>query len=425
MTDQGSEVGLITKMVEKVEREETLPPVQPEAPPEPGDGTRSPGKRRTLVIGAALLVVAVSLGLGYTFFLKPEPEPPVKTPRRSTSARAKPGKPVQQPTEAKADAGTSSEEPSPTGVAAQSSNETEAAEGQVAQTEADMEAAPETSPGEQVSLFQPEIDRVPDDQAEPQTSSSTEEPALSEEEDVLPDEDLEDESTLFSPEESFSEGTTPSYASDPEPGWTERTVEVAERSESRAERYYKKGVSYQQEGTLSQAIESYTEALTFDPDHLQTHMNLATAYLQTSRFREAEQELAYLYAVRPKDPMVLFNFGLLLYRTGEYVSAEAKLRKLLEQDPFHLEANLLLASIYEERGGINKAVELCMRAYQINSAHPRVLYRLGRAHDMAGSPTEAARYYQLYLSTRSEKESQLELAVRDRLNHLLSQKEEP
>jgi tetratricopeptide (TPR) repeat protein len=250
------------------------------------------------------------------------------------------------------------------------------------------------------------------------------EQAISGEEGTLPDVYMEDESPPLPPEEAFSEETSPSYASDPGPGWTETAVEVAERSASRGERYYRKGVSYQQEGKLSQAIKSYAEALTFDPDHLQAHMNLATAYLQTSRFREAEQELAYLYAAKPKDPMVLFNFGLLLYRTGEYVSAEAKLRRLLEQDPFHLEASLLLASIYEERGGVNKALELCMKAHQINSAHPRVLYRLGRAWDMAGDQEEAAKYYQLFLSTRSEKESRLELAVRDRLNHLLSQKEE-
>jgi len=445
MTESGNDAGLITKTVEKVEKHET-PPVQPEAPAEPDHGKRSPGKKRTLVIGAALLVIVVSLGLGYMFFLKPDPEPPAETPRRSTSARTKPGRPVQKPAEAKEDAGASTADPSqPTGASAQSSDKSEAGGGRVAETVVNPELATGTSSAGQEDLSRSDMGPVPDGQTEPQVSSSSAEepgqqeepsvleneeqistgPGFSEEEDVLPDEYMEDESPLLPPEEYLSEETSPSYAPDPEPGWKERTVEVAERSASRGERYYRKGASYQQEGKLNQAIESYTEALTFDPDHLQAHMNLATAYLQTSRFREAEQELAYLYAVKPKDPMVLFNFGLLLYRTGEYVSAEAKLRRLLEEDPFHLEASLLLAGIYEERGGVNKALELCTRAYQINSAHPRVLYRLGRAWDMVGDPAEAAKYYQLFLSTRSEKESRLELAVRDRLNHLLSQKEEP
>ncbi len=444
MTESGNDVGLITKTVEKVEKHET-PPVQPEAPAEPDHGRGKP-RKRTLVIGAALLVIVVSLGLGYMFFLKPDPEPPAKTPRGSISARSKPARPVQKPAEAKEDAGVSTADPSqPTGASAQSSDKSEAGEGWVAETVVNPELATGTSSAGPEDLSRSDMSPVPDGQTEPQAYSSiteepsqeeefsvpedeeqvSTEPAFSEEEGILPDEYMEDESPLLPTEESFSEETSPSYVSDPEPGWTEPAVEVAERSASRGERYYRKGASYQQEGKLSQAIESYTEALTFDPDHLQAHMNLATAYLQTSRFREAEQELAYLYAVKPKDPMVLFNFGLLLYRTGEYVSAEAKLRRLLEEDPFHLEASLLLASIYEERGGVNKALELCMRAYQISSAHPRVLYRLGRAWDMVGDPVKAAKYYQLFLSTRSEKESQLELAVRDRLNHLLSQKEEP
>lgn len=427
MTDQGNEVGLITKTVEKVEKQETLP-VQPEAPPEPDRGSGKP-RKRTLVMGAALLVVALSLGLGYLFFLKPVAEPPAKTPRRSISARKKPGRLVQKPAEAKKGAGVSTTDASQKkGTPAQSSNKTAAGEGKAAETAAASEAVTETLPAEeerstQVSSAEEpgkgEVLPGPEDQE--QISTET---ASGEEGGTLLEEYMEDETLSLPPEELYSDEATRSYASDPGREWTQTAVEVTERSASRAERYFKKGASYQQEGRLSQAIESYREALTFDPDHLQAHVNLATAYLQTSRFREAEQELAYLYAVKPKDPKVLFNFGLLLYRTGEYVSAEAKLRKLLETDSFHLEANLLLASIYEERGGVNKALELCTRAYRINSAHPRVLYRLGRAWDKVGDSAEAAKYYQLYLRTHSKKESQLELAVRGRLNYLLSQKEE-
>ncbi|MGB7063460.1 MAG: tetratricopeptide repeat protein [Candidatus Zixiibacteriota bacterium] len=427
MTDQGSDVGLITKTVEKVETKET-PPIQPEAPPEPDRGSGKP-RKRTLGMGAALLVVVLSLGLGYMFFLKQDSEPPANTPRRSISARKEPGRLVQRPAEAKQDAGVSTTDPSQKkGTPTQSSNKPAAGEGEAAEAAAASEAVTETLPAEeerstQVSPAEEpgkgEVLPGPEDQEQISTDV-----ASGEEGGTLPGEYMEDETLSLPPEELYSDEATRSYASDPGREWTQTAVEVTERSASRAERYYKKGASYQQQGKLSQAIESYREALTFDPDHLQAHVNLATAYLQTSRFREAEQELAYLYAVKPKDPKVLFNFGLLLYRTGEYVSAEAKLRKLLELDPFHLEANLLLASIYEERGGINKAVELCMRAYQINSAHPRVLYRLGRAWDKVGDSAEAAKYYQLYLSTRSEKEGQLELVVRDRLNYLLSQKEE-
>jgi tetratricopeptide (TPR) repeat protein len=88
-----------------------------------------------------------------------------------------------------------------------------------------------------------------------------------------------------------------------------------------------------------------------------------------------------------------------------------------------LEAGLLLASIYEEKGDLGQALELCMRAYQINSANSRVLYRLGRAWDMAGEPAKAVKYYQLFLKTRSPKEDKHQQAVRDRLGYLTNGKE--
>jgi tetratricopeptide (TPR) repeat protein len=444
MTDQGSQVGLITKTVEKVEKKET-PPVQPEAPPEPDQGKRRP-RKRALVIGvAAALVIVISLGIGYTFLLKPAPEPPAKTSRRSISARRKPAQPAAQSAEAKEGADVSTSDPAQQkGAPGPSSNEADAKDEQVVETAAASEPATETLPADPEPSAKVSLGPTPGAQAEPQITASPAEEAGQEEEPVppenemqasteaasgedqgmLPEEYMEDESISLPSDEFYSEETTPSYPSQPESEWMDAAVEVSERSESRAERYYKKGASYHQQGKLNRAIESYREALIFDPDHLNTHVNLASAYLQTSRFREAEKELVYLYARKPKDEGILYNFGLLLHQTGQYVSAEAKLRKLLELDPFHLEANLLLASIYEERGGISKAVELCMRAYQINSAHPRVLYRLGRAWDMMGDPAEAAKYYGLFLSTRSEKENELELAVRDRLNYLLSQKEE-
>lgn len=174
---------------------------------------------------------------------------------------------------------------------------------------------------------------------------------------------------------------------------------------------------------MNQAIDSYRKALTFNPDHLPAHMNLATAYLQMGRFKEAELELIYLYALRPKDPLILFNLGLLLYRTGDFASAETKLKKLLEVDRFHLEANLLLANIYLEKKESDQAHEFSMKAYQINSADPRVVYQLGRSWDLAGDQEKAVKYYRLFLNIRAPKESQLELAVRDRLNYLVSQEE--
>lgn len=199
---------------------------------------------------------------------------------------------------------------------------------------------------------------------------------------------------------------------------------IIDKSSSRAERFYNKGISYHQQGDYDRAIDSYKMALSFGPSHKLTHVNLATAYMQTGRYKEAERELIYLYALRPLDPKVLFNFGLLLYQTGDHESAEVKLRKLLEFDSFNLEANLLLGSIYEEKGRMDQALELYMKAYRINTTDARVLYKLGRAFDMSKDKENAIKYYHLFLQVPGENGEESKAGVRDRLNYLLSQKEE-
>ncbi len=249
-------------------------------------------------------------------------------------------------------------------------------------------------------------------------------PATPAENDLQDLEEVEQEIGLSESDEFPFEQTAPIHPSEPVGMMTPGALKVSERSESRAESYYKKGFSYQQQGELAKTIDAYKRALSYNPDHLQANMNLATAYLQAGRFKQAEQILVYLYASRPKDSRILYNFGVLLYQTGEHSSAENKLKKLLEMDPFHLEANLLLSTIYEEEGEMDQAIEACMKAYQINSAHPLVLYRLGRVWDLAGDPSQASIYYRQFLSCRSEKEQELESAVRDRLKYLGTRKEE-
>lgn len=218
-----------------------------------------------------------------------------------------------------------------------------------------------------------------------------------------------------------SEGIALTYETDSRGELPQKKLAITVKSDTRAQRYYDKGLSYQGQGEFALAIESYRRALTFNPDHQQARLNLASACMQIGRSKEAERELTYLYAKNPDDTKVLFNLGLLWHQFGEYVSAEAKLRRILDLDPLHLEATLLLASIYEEWGEGNQALDYCMRAYRINSTDPRVLYRLGRTWDMAGEPAEAVKYYRLFLNAGSEGEEGLKSTVRDRLDYLVSQ----
>ncbi|NIM97790.1 MAG: tetratricopeptide repeat protein [candidate division Zixibacteria bacterium] len=446
-------MGLITKAIDKVDKDQS-PPAQEE--------TASPPKRKRKILLAAvtLLLAGTCLGLGYLFLLQRTAEVPPRVARRSMSVKKSPPKRAPKQAEVKGTAGLKGRE-----MIEEKTASEETPKETLPQKHPDKESATagkEMKPAapEEESSGRTALDRTSGVQSVPEPTKSSieiiqeepeqepeiaespvdkleepEDPSAAEKEENIPagvaaSDDIEETPGELSgkavpalPEQIPSEEVSPSYLEEPEREWTQKQLAVTERSDSRAKRYYKKGVSYHQQGELNRAIDSYREALVCDPDHLPAHKNLATAYLQTGRFWEAEQELVYLYALRPRDPRTLFNFGLLLYRIGEHVSAEIKLRRLLELEPLHLEANLLLGSIYEKKGDTDQALEFCIRAYQINSADPRVLYRLGRAWDMAGEPAKAVKYYQLFIKTHSPKEDELEPAVRDRLKYLINRKE--
>ncbi len=104
-----------------------------------------------------------------------------------------------------------------------------------------------------------------------------------------PEVDVTEEAGTQSFDEAPALEITPAQRSEPAEIRTEKPLMVSDRSDSRAESYYKKGVSYQQEGELTKAIDSYRRALNFNPDHLQANMNLATAYLKAGRYKQAEK----------------------------------------------------------------------------------------------------------------------------------------
>lgn len=419
-------MGLINKAIKKTEKKEDQPG-QKEMP------AKSGRKKGIAVVLGALLVIIVLSGGGYLYLMKPDQQPPRKTARRSITAKKNTQKPNTE----------LSAQEKETQTTAETTEQPETTpEEALAESDASQEQLPgaELLPGEkQIPKRVEDIASVKDSETEEAIPQEPFEPVLTptpeKEEKIwsepyLPQGDRDDvaetrqEETIWpEAEELPEEEVVPFYASDSKNWVPQRPLTVKDTSSSKAQRYFDKGFAYQKEGRYKNAIESYGKALTFNPDHLQAHLNLAIAYLQTGRFKEAEQKLIYLYALKPNDCTVLYNFGLLLYKTGELFSAETKLKRLVELDPLHLEAHLLLGSVYEEKREINQALELYVKAYRINSADPGVLYRLGRVWDIKGELVKAVKYYRSFLNTAPQKDKALELTVRDRLNYLISHEE--
>jgi Flp pilus assembly protein TadD len=467
-------MGLITKAIEKVETQHK-PLVQPEMPPE------SKSKRKIIILLVILIFLGSSLGGGYLFFLKPTLQVPSKVPQRSISARQKlskikPQVSPQNKDTLEAKTGEGKEDALEKTLEKSLTQQKPKAPPKAGEQEKGI-SAPQREPSMETALSQiagnKEENQTLTPEIKPPQKPMT--PSRSENKKKIPEEEeitSEGEKNVLSPDMGKVFAGTPPSAKENAPEEKAPTSPPAEsknemseklnqegkvvggknkepsegsvlaslltsekrslpkptgiidQSNSRAEKFYNKGASYHQQSDYARAIDFYKKALSLDPGHKPTRMNLATAYLQIGRYKEAERELIFLYALKPLDPRVLFNLGLLLYQTGNHESAEAKLRKLLEIDSFNLEANLLLGSIYEEKGEMVKALELYMKAYRINSTDAHVLYKLGRAFDLSKDKENAIKYYRLFLQAPGENGEDLKPSVRDRLNYLLSQKEE-
>ena len=459
-------MSLVTKAIDKVEGEQVKTPAIPIP--------TGPRKKKKLWFMLALVILLLGLGTGYMLFFRSSPDAPTKPVARLAAAKRKP---------VKKDAVVPTNQVQPKNSTAAAINQT----GGEQKKEDLSKPLQKPMAGNQISsrtkrTKQTNLTKANENQKE-KSPIDRENTAINEENSVineskepnpvsavkpanLPDEDesFENSPSEVSPESETktelpiqSEGkmekkelpvpTSPIKGNlpkgqtvskekspalekaattqlKPDGELTRRVPEVGDKSDYRAQIYYKKGVAYQQERKYDQALDSYKKALTLNPGHEQARVNLASVLMQIGRFKEAEEQLILLHALKPKDQKILFNMGLLSYKLAQYASAQDKLEQLLKINPFHLEACLLLASVYEDKGEMGKAEELCQQAYNIDTNSPAALYKLARVLDICGETSEAAKFYQLYLNSGLEKDNELELAVHERLNYLLLQKEE-
>jgi tetratricopeptide (TPR) repeat protein len=97
--------------------------------------------------------------------------------------------------------------------------------------------------------------------------------------------------------------------------------------------------------------------LTQDPEDAGAHINLGYLYMREGKFELAER--AYHRAIRLDDdsPIVWNNLGVLYLRMGRVGDAESCFKEALDQDRRYALARYNLASLQNEHGEYDKAVE--------------------------------------------------------------------
>ena len=124
---------------------------------------------------------------------------------------------------------------------------------------------------------------------------------------------------------------------------------------SRAAAHAQEGDSLYQQGSYTEAVAAYQEAIRLNPAQTIPHDNLGNALLHLKRLGEAEA--AYREAIRlnPGHAPAHNNLGNILYAQKRYREAEAACREAIRLDPANAAAHRVLSNTLERLGRRSEA----------------------------------------------------------------------
>jgi tetratricopeptide (TPR) repeat protein len=115
----------------------------------------------------------------------------------------------------------------------------------------------------------------------------------------------------------------------------------------------------------SGVTDSCEEAVTEDPQNLESWTYLARAYLVIGADRGALKALRSITIITPDDPLAHFNYGATAGTLRRYEIAVEELRRALEIKPDYVEAEIVLSIALEKLGRFEEAVEAKRRAARL------------------------------------------------------------
>lgn len=131
---------------------------------------------------------------------------------------------------------------------------------------------------------------------------------------------------------------------------------------------------------LSSALSVYQSLLKLFPENATAHFNLAMLLGKTEALSEALNHYQICLDLHISQPEEVFlNRSVLFYRQGKHESAIAELKQALNIAPDYQDAHFNLATVYEELGDKDRALEIYFKLAETNPAYEQVFERLANA----------------------------------------------
>ncbi|MCK4404684.1 MAG: tetratricopeptide repeat protein [candidate division Zixibacteria bacterium] len=98
--------------------------------------------------------------------------------------------------------------------------------------------------------------------------------------------------------------------------------------EKQAEKHFKKGFEYQNQGNLDKALEEYQKALQLNPNYTQVYTNVGTVYLEKKDYDQAILQFKKVIELNHWDTKAHYNLGFAYLKKGEVEKAQEEVKFL-------------------------------------------------------------------------------------------------
>ena len=133
---------------------------------------------------------------------------------------------------------------------------------------------------------------------------------------------------------------------------------------------------YYQEKKIDSSIYYYEKAVTLYPEKGNLKMNLAKIYSENKEYKKAAEVYNYFekkYGFNENNSLSIIKN---LINSGDYKSAETKVKELLARSPDEVLYNGLMAEVYRNNGEREKAKEIYKKLIENNPGNPQILLSL-------------------------------------------------
>lgn len=123
-----------------------------------------------------------------------------------------------------------------------------------------------------------------------------------------------------------------------------------------AEKWFRKGLQFEQSGASQDAVRAYETAVQLDPKSAGAWVNLGTIFFNAKQFRKAEEHYKRAVEADATYALAHFNLGNLYDERGDYDRALLHYKHAVEMNPQYADAHYNLALLYQGGGHVMDAV---------------------------------------------------------------------